>query len=105
MKKHSLLTLIIVSLVCMSQAAPQRGGKEPEANRLAREGAEGAKSQDLDKAVDLLRKATIIDHKYADDLSDVYQRRESSYAKTQQYQEAIQDYSEAIKIQRRIRAF
>ena len=29
-----------------------------EANKLAREGAEALKSNDLDKAVDLLRKAT-----------------------------------------------
>jgi len=99
MKKYSLLTAIIVLMVCISQAAAPRGGKENEANKLAREGADAAKSQDLDKAVDLLRKATNMDHKYADELSAVYQRRAYALAQTQNYQEAIQDYSEAIKIQ------
>jgi tetratricopeptide (TPR) repeat protein len=102
MKKSFLYILVTalafsVSQVCEGQA--HKNVKENEANRLAREGAEAAKSQDLDKAVDLLSKATNMDHKYADELSDVYQRRAYSYAKNQQFQEAIQDYSEAIKIE------
>jgi tetratricopeptide (TPR) repeat protein len=106
MKKYSAFSVIIASLVCVSQVAQAQGKKEGskgqtanEANRFAREGAEAAKNQDLDKAVDLLRKATNMDHKYADELSGVYQRRGYAYAKSQQFQEAIQDYSEAIKIQ------
>lgn len=99
MKKYSLLTLILISIACISQAAPQKSAKENEANKLAREGAEAAKSQDLDKAVELLRKATDMDHKYAADLSDVYQRRAYNYAKNQKFQEAIQDYTEANKIE------
>jgi tetratricopeptide (TPR) repeat protein len=99
MKKYLALTVITALGVCISQAAAPKGGKENEANRFAREGAEAAKSQDLDKAVDLLRKATNMDHKYADELSAVYQRRAYALAQNQNYQEAIQDYSEAIKIQ------
>ena len=99
MKKYSALTLITALGICISQAAAPRGGKENEANKLALEGAEAAKNQDLDKAVDLFRKATNMEHKYADELSGVYQRRAYSYAKNQRFQEAIQDYTEAIKIE------
>ena len=88
-------------MVCISQAAAPRGGKENEANKFAREGAEAAKNQDLDKAVELLRKATDLDHKYADELAAVYQRRAYAFATNQQFQEAIQAYGEAIKIEPR----
>jgi len=98
MKKYSLLTLIVASMVCISQAAPQRGGKENEANRLAREGAEALKSNDFDKAVELLRKASDLDHKYTPDLAIAYERRGYGLVKNQQFQDAIQDYTEAIKI-------
>src|SRR5262249_26597158 len=56
------------------------------------------KSDDWDKAVDLLRKATNLDHKYAPDLAIAYERRGFASAKNQQFQDAIQDYSEALKI-------
>ena len=49
--------------------------KNPEANKLAVEGAKAAKNQDFDKAVDLFKKATAMDHKYGDELSAVYQQR------------------------------
>ena len=102
MKKSFVFIFVTALAFCASQVCQgqaHKNLKENEANRLAREGAEAAKSQDMDKAVDLLRKATNMDHKYADELSDVYQRRAYSYAKNQQFQEAIQDYSEAIKIE------
>jgi tetratricopeptide (TPR) repeat protein len=102
MKRYSALTLVIAMTVCVSQVAQAQGGKQAkgsnEANRLAREGAEAAKNQDLDKAVELLRKATNLDRKYADELATVYQQRGYAYAKSQQYQEAIQDFTEAAKI-------
>jgi tetratricopeptide (TPR) repeat protein len=105
MKKYSALSVIVALAVCMSQVAQAQGKKEGskgqtanEANRFAREGAEASKNQDWDKAVDLLRKATNLDRKYAPDLAAVYQGRGYAYAKSQQYQEAIQDFSEALKI-------
>ena len=105
MKRNSILTVIIALSVCVSQVAQAQGKKEGskgqtanEANRFAREGAEASKSQDWDKAVDLLRKATNLDHKYAPDLAIAYQGRGYAFAKSQQYQEAIQDFSEALKI-------
>lgn len=101
MKKSFAFSLItalalVASQVCYGQA--KKGGKEPEANRLAREGAQAAKSQDWDKAVDLLKKAAAMDHKYSDELAAVYQQRGYAAASNQQFQEAIQDYTEAGKL-------
>ena len=78
--------------------ARQRTKKNPEANKLALEGAEAAKSQDWDKAVDLLKKATAMDHKYGDELSAVYQQRGYAAANDQRYGDAINDYNEALKL-------
>ena len=96
MKKYSAITLIIALAVCVSQFAHAQGNKE--ANKLAREGADASKNQDWDKAVELLRKASALDHKYATDLAAVYQGRGYAFAKNQQFQEAIQDYTEALKL-------
>jgi Flp pilus assembly protein TadD len=105
MKRYSALTVIIASLVCMSQVAQAQGKKEGskgqapnEANKFAREGADASKNQDWDKAVELLRKATNLDQKYAPDLAIAYQGRGYAFAKNQQFQEAVQDYTEALKL-------
>ena len=102
MKKYSTLTLIVALAVGLSQTAQAQHAKEakgnPEANRLAREGAEALKSNDFDKAVDLLRKASNLDHKYTPDLAIAYERRGYALVKNQQFQDAVQDYTEAIKI-------
>src|SRR6266496_2489499 len=99
MKKSFAFTLITALALCISQVPGAETKKNVEAIQLAREGAEAAKNQDLDKAVELLRTATAMDHKYADELAAVYQRRAYAFAKNQQFQEAIQDYTEAIKIE------
>src|SRR5437773_10261479 len=99
MKKSFAFTLITVLAICVSQVCQGEAKKNTnEANRLAREGAEAAKNQDCDKAVELLRKATSMDHKYSDELSAVYQRRGYAAASNQQFQDAINDYSEAAKL-------
>jgi len=102
MKRNSILTVIIALSACVSPVAQAQGGKQAkgntEANRLAREGAEALKSNDFDKAVDLLRKASNLDHKYTSDLAIAYERRGYALAKNQQFQDAVQDYTEAIKI-------
>jgi tetratricopeptide (TPR) repeat protein len=104
MKRYSALSVIIALAVCVSQVAQAQGKKEGskgqtanEANKFAREGADAAKSQDWDKAVELLRKATALDHKYADELAAVYQGRGYAFAKNQQFQEAIGDFTDALK--------
>ena len=94
---------IFIFVASLALSAPEffaaEGSKDAkEANKLAREGAEASKDQDYDKAVELLRKATDLDHKYADELSAVYQQRAYAAATNQQMQEAINDYGEAIKL-------
>ena len=105
MNRSFAFILITAFALCASQlghAAEKKnaesGKKNPEANRLAREGAEAAKSQDFDKAVDSLKKATAMDHKYADELSAVFQQRGYAAAKDQRYGDAINDYEEALKL-------
>src|SRR5213593_608805 len=98
MKKCFAFTVISALALCVSQVSAAEPKKNVEANRLAREGADAAKNQDWDKAVELLRKATTLDHKYASDLAAVYQGRGYAAAKNQQFQEAVQDFTEALKI-------
>lgn len=98
MNRSFAFTLVAALTLCASQLSQAAEKKNPEANRLAREGAEAAKNQDWDKAVDLLKKATSMDHKYADELSAVYQRRGYAAANEQRYGDAINDYDEALKL-------
>ncbi|HEU5246157.1 MAG TPA: tetratricopeptide repeat protein [Candidatus Udaeobacter sp.] len=99
MKTSSAFILITALSLCVSQVCQGQAGKNvKEANKLARDGAEAAKSQEWDKAVELLRKATALDHKYADELATVYQQRGYAFASNQQYQDAIQDFTEALKL-------
>jgi len=98
MKTSFAFTLITALALCLSQVCQGEAKKNVEANKLAREGAEAAKSQEWDKAVELLRKASAMDHKYADELAAVYQQRGYAAATNQQFQDAISDYSEAAKL-------
>src|SRR6266567_4283265 len=99
MKQYSALTLITALAVCVSQFAQAQGNKE--ANKLAREGAEASKNQEWDKAIELLRKATTLDRKYAPNLAAVYQQRGYAAANEQKFEDAIGDFSEALKINSR----
>jgi len=99
MKQYSALTLITALTVCVSQFAQAQGNKE--ANKLAREGAEASKNQEWDKAIELLRKATTLDRKYAPNLAAVYQQRGYAAANEQKFEDAIGDFSEALKINSR----
>src|SRR5215211_1709113 len=98
MNRSFAFVLIAALTLCASGVCQAAEKKNPEANRLAREGAEAAKSQDWDKAVDLLKKATAMDRKYGDELSAVYQRRGYAAANEQRYGDAISDYNEALKL-------
>ena len=101
MKKILAFTFVAAFAVCASQlsGAPAQGNKDAkEANKLARDGADAAKNQDWDKAIELLRKATGLDHKYANELSAVYQQRGYAAASNQQLPDAISSYTEAIKL-------
>src|SRR5438067_5091367 len=99
MKKIFVFTFIATLALCALQLSGAEAPKDAkEANKLAREGAEASKNQEWDKAIELLRKATDLDHKYVDDLSAVYQQRGYADTTNQQFQDAINDYGEAIKL-------
>src|SRR5215467_3475122 len=98
MNRSFAFTLVAALALCASQVCQAAEKKNPEANKLAVEGAKAAKNQDFDKAVDLLKKATAMDHKYADELSAVYQQRGYAATKDQRYGDAISDYDEALKL-------
>ena len=99
MKKYSALTLIMALALCAFQFAQAQANKE--AARFAREGAEASKNQDWDKAIDLFRKATDRDRKFAPSLAVAYQQRGFAAANDQKFQDAIRDFGEAIKINSR----
>jgi tetratricopeptide (TPR) repeat protein len=98
MKRSFAFVLVTALALCASQVCQAAEKRNPEANRLAREGVEAAKNQDFDKAVDLLKKAAAMDHKYADELSAVYQQRGYAAATDQRYGDAVNDYGEALKL-------
>src|SRR5678815_1048563 len=99
MKKNFVFIFVAALALCAPQLSDAQATKDTkEANKLARDGAEASKNQEWDKAVDLLRKATALDHKYAPNLAAVYQQRGYAAATNQQFQDAISDYGEAIKI-------
>jgi len=99
MKQYSALTLITALAVCISQFAHAQGNKE--AANFARQGAEASKNQDWDKAIDLFRKATDRDRKFAPNLAVAYQQRGFAAANDQKFEDAIRDFGEAIKINSR----
>src|SRR4029453_16379347 len=98
MNRSFAFILIAAFALCASQVCQAAEKKNPEANKLAVEGAKAAKDQDFDKAVDLLKKANAMDKKYGDELSAVYQQRAYAAATDQRYGDAINDYNEALKL-------
>src|SRR3977135_3767641 len=96
MKKNFVFMFVSALALCASQVSAAQATKE--ANKLAVDGAEASKNQEWEKAVDLLRKATALDHKYAPNLAAVYQQRAYAAATNQQFQEASNDDVEALKI-------
>src|SRR5437016_1788477 len=94
-------TLFVVCLVTtlglsIAKSAQQEGN--PEAAKIAREGAQAAKDQDWNKAIERFRKASEMDRKYTPNLAIAYQQRGFSYANDQRFQDALNDLGEAIKI-------
>src|SRR5256714_12288184 len=96
MKTSFVLCLITMLGLVTAQAAQQEGN--PEAAKLAREAAAAAKEQDWNKAIDGFRKAAEKDRKDTQGLAAIYSARDVSEANDQQFQEALADLAEAIKI-------
>jgi tetratricopeptide (TPR) repeat protein len=94
-------TLFVVCLVTtlglsMAKSAQQEGS--PEAAKIAREGAQAARDQDWNKAIERFRKASELDRKFTQNLAIAYQQRAFSYAGDQRFQDALNDLNESIKI-------
>jgi tetratricopeptide (TPR) repeat protein len=96
MKTLFALCLVTTLGLSIAKSAQQEGN--PEAAKIAREGSQAAKEQDWNKAIERLHKAAEIDRKYTQNLAIAYQQRAFSYANDQRFQDALNDLSEAIKI-------
>jgi tetratricopeptide (TPR) repeat protein len=94
----TVLVLVAVAGVTLSGsiglAAPPKG----EANALALRGTEAAKNGQWDDAIDDLRKATQMDHKYSPSLVAALLGRAANEATQQQFQQAANDYDDVIKL-------
>ncbi len=69
-----------------------------EAANLTREGIEASKANDWDKAIAAFKKATQLEQRYAPNLASALQQRAAVYVSQKKFQEAIADYSEALKV-------
>jgi tetratricopeptide (TPR) repeat protein len=95
--KHLLLSAV-VALTCIV-ASPASLAEKPniEANKIAREAGEAAKSQDWDTAIEGFKKAADMDRKYAGNLAAALQQRASAATKQNRFSDAVADLSDAIK--------
>src|SRR6476646_1865085 len=74
------------------------GQGNQEAANLTREGIEASKANDWDKAIAAFKRAAQLDEKYAPNLASALQQRATVYVSQGKFQEAIADYSEALKV-------
>ena len=74
------------------------GQGNQEAANLTREGIEASKAKDWDKAITAFRRAAQLEAHYAPNLASALQQRATVYVSQKKFQEAIADYSEALKI-------
>ncbi len=102
MKRTFLLCLIGAFALTFPQSnyakSHSKGKARTEANKTALEGADALKSKNFDKAVELFRKATEMDHKYAPNLSVALQQRAFASSSEHKYKQAIEDYSSALDV-------
>jgi tetratricopeptide (TPR) repeat protein len=73
------------------------GQGNQEAANLTREGIEASKANDWDKAIAAFKRAAQLEERYAPNLASALQQRATVYMSQQKFQEAIADYSEALK--------
>jgi tetratricopeptide (TPR) repeat protein len=69
-----------------------------EAANLTREGIEASKANDWDKAIAAFKRAAQLEERYAPNLASALQQRATVYVSQKKFQEAIADYSEALKV-------
>ncbi len=96
MRYMKVLSLGIVGFAFAATMALGQGNQE--AGNLTREGIEASKAKDWDKAITAFRKAAQLEEHYAPNLASALQQRATVYVSQKKFQEAIADYSEALKI-------
>src|SRR5437870_1937787 len=69
-----------------------------EAANLTREGIEASKAKDWTKAIAAFKRAAKLEERNGPNLASALQQRASVYVSQQKFQEAITDYSEALKV-------
>ena len=74
------------------------GQGNQEAANLTKEGIEASRAKDWDKAITAFRRAAQLEEHYAPNLAAALQQRATIYVGQKKFQEAIADYSEALKI-------
>ena len=74
------------------------GQGNQEAANLTRQGIEASKAKDWDKAIAAFKRAAELDGHYAPNLASALQQRATVYVSQGKFQEAIADYSEALKV-------
>ena len=96
MRYMRVLTLGIVAFA--SAATMVLGQGNQEAANLTKEGIEASRAKDWDKAITAFRKAAQLEPHYAPNLASALQQRATVYVGQKKFQEAVADYSEALKI-------
>ena len=96
MHHMKVLSLGIVGVAFAATMVLGQGNQE--AANLTREGIEASKAKDWNKAITAFRRAAQLDQHYAPNLASALQQRATIYVSQKKFQEAIADYSEALKI-------
>jgi tetratricopeptide (TPR) repeat protein len=96
MRHMKVLSLGMVAFAVAATMAFGQGNQE--AANLTREGIEASKTKDWDKAITAFRKAAQLEQRYAPNLASALQQRATVYVSQKKFQEAIGDYTEALKI-------
>jgi tetratricopeptide (TPR) repeat protein len=96
MHHMKVLSLGIVGFALAATMVLGQGNQE--AANLTREGIEASKAKDWDKAITAFRRAAQLEERYAPNLASALQQRATIYVSQKKFQEAIADYSEALKI-------
>jgi tetratricopeptide (TPR) repeat protein len=96
MRYMKVLSLGIVGFAFAAAMALGQGNQE--AANLTRQGIEASRQKDWERAIAAFRKAAQLDAHYAPNLASALQQRATVYVSQKKFQEAIADYSEALKI-------
>jgi tetratricopeptide (TPR) repeat protein len=94
--KH-LFAFYFIAVLSLAFLPAVNAQPNAEANKLAREGSEAAKSKDWDKAIESFRKAAEMDRKFGQYLAAALQQRAAAAIADRRFPEALADFDEAIK--------